>query len=800
MKENFRNFTFAVILISCWGTIGNAQSSDNDRSSRVMRQTPEARESVLQKARAAGNKIEVAVELPVPLTAGVVENVALDGELQSVVIVSTDSDWQVTLYSTPESPITSLSLALENAQQLYRDLNVRSTVAVRSFTFRGAPLEAMRARDVLPNAELALVTDLAEVAKLDDVRPPAPVEEKKAAAKKMQQLPMEAATADEAFHPNNVELKIQTLSNKERRIDITFSWNGASDLSALMKDRATFEIQVLFWNHAKKPKDNNTTYVGRIKSVTTNFNTADHTYVDTQALNGLGIAGKPEEREVAVGSFKAQTDFTAGKQYKVSVITEPGALDANLAKLSFQRGIYEPTISEGLEVQLYCAERRLRGDNNPANCVKGKSTFVVTPKNAINSSYSILAPTVPSFKYPTMTCQTPVGFPQLNKGKGLDTIDEAAAKQLAARALLFQKTFERNGKNKVGCPANSVHTDTSWWPSGGTTQDFEGGSAGKGAIMLAQGGSQAFWLHGGIWSRYASLGGPRSALSEPTGEELPVTSSRKTKGAYQAFRSGWLYYHQPKNRVFYVVNAIAQKYKSVGMHVDQLGFPISDEYSFQGGARNDFEGGYIHWTAAKGAVIVRSSSSGPAKPTLESYTLNKSPRANEPFDGTVKATGLVTNSTKLWFCLSGTKTCYPHPQNGVTVKSSVQLTFKNVRLSSGSWEMFLETPNGQTAHSKRFAVLPGPPVIAFYKWTSTPKANKNFSGYIEATDLIANKTEVLFCIKGKSTCYPHPKSGITVVNATRVNVKNVRLDRNKWQIKLRTPWGQSNLSSAFTTK
>lgn len=800
MKKHFRLSIVVVMSIVFWcAATVRSQSSDNNQSYKLMKQTPEAREVVLQKAQAAGTDIEVTIDLAVPLTNGVLENFVLNGQLQSVLVVSTDSDWQVTIYSTPESPITSLSQALANAQQLHGGIDTATMLGVQGFTFRGSPASALRARDILPNATFAAVSDLSELAKLGDIRPPAS-SEAKGSAKKGEQSSTFAVTSEEAFEPNNVELKIQTLSNSDRKMDVTFSWNGSSDLSALMKDRATLEIQVLFWNHAKNTKEKNFTYVGRIKSVSTNFNTRSYTYIDTQALNGAGIAGKPEEREVAVGSYNARADFQAGKQYTVSVITERGLLSANLAKLSFQLGIYEPRPWEGAEIAAYCAQQRIAGNHDPANCVKGKRTFIVTPKNSIGSTYSIMAPTVPSFKYPTRNCDIPAGYPQLTQGKGLDTINESAAQGLATQALLFQRTFERSGgKNSMGCPTNSVHMDTSWWPRRGVIQDFDGN--GKSAIMLAPGASQAYWVHGGIWSRYVGLGGPKSLMGEPKGDEQAITSSRKTKGAYQAFERGWFYYHGPKNRVFYVVNAIADKYKSLGMHTDQLGLPISDEYPFQGGARNDFEGGYIHWTPAKGAVVVRNTgNSAPVKPTIQSYSLKKTPRGNEPFDGTIKGTGFVPNSTKLYFCLTGSRNCYPHPQNGITVKSSGQLEFKNVRLTSGAWEMFLETSAGQSAHSKSFAVLMGPPTISRYNWSSTPKANKNFSGYVEATELVPQRTEVWFCINGKKTCYPHPKNGITIVNTTRVNVKNVRLTKGKWQVVLRTPNGQSGPSSAFTVK
>ncbi len=56
----------------------------------------------------------------------------------------------------------------------------------------------------------------------------------------------------------------------------------------------------------------------------------------------------------------------------------------------------------------------------------------------------------------------------------------------------------------------------------GVTQDFDGypGYApGPGAIMLRNGQPSAFWVHGAIWSYYASLGGACSAYGYPISDE-----------------------------------------------------------------------------------------------------------------------------------------------------------------------------------------------------------------------------------------------------------------------------------------
>src|SRR6185503_18991345 len=113
--------------------------------------------------------------------------------------------------------------------------------------------------------------------------------------------------------------------------------------------------------------------------------------------------------------------------------------------------------------------------------------------------------------------------------------------------------------------------------------------------------------------------GPKSVVGEPTGNEESVTSSKGTGGAYQAFNHGYLYFNGAKNQVFFVANAIADKYRSVGLHSDSLGFPTSSEYASGGVARNDFEGGSISWTATGGAVITRTQTGGPA---IDHYVWN----------------------------------------------------------------------------------------------------------------------------------------------------------------------------------
>jgi hypothetical protein len=796
-------FLTALLVVLALTASLFAQSLGTDGPQTVTRQSPETAAAVLQNAEKTGAQVDATIELPTPLGAITLDYVDTPGQIQSINISSTTSSWSGMIYSTPSAPITSLAEGLRSYEKLYRSSGPDDPYAffvVTAFTIRGSASEVSRARDSLPSANLVSVSDLSESAQAESQKPSSSKIESAAEALKQEAAKASAASTNTAFVPSNAELNIQTLPNSDRRIDVKFSWNSSADLAGLSQDRSALEIQVLFWNHAADAKNNNVTYVGPIKAWGTN-NTFFHTYFDTPALNGIGIGGSPYEREVTIGSFDARSDFQAGRQYSLWAITEKGALDANFAKLSFQRGIFMPTLTEDFLVNRYCELQYERtGKFDPANCVAGISpTVIVTPTNFTGTHYSILAPTVPSFTFPTETCSIPPGYP--GNIKAPSTISEQAARNLVPQILAFQNAFSRNGgKSAVGCPANFVHQDTAWWPRGGLTQDVDGSQTGKGtgAIMFAPGATQAFWIHGAIWARYSSsqMGGPKSVVGEPTGDEQSVTSSRGTKGAYQAFTRGWLYFNGAKNQTYYVVNAIAQKYQSAGLHTSQLGFPTSDEYAWNGGSRSDFEGGYIYWTASGGAVIVLNQ----PLPTIVRYTWNSVPTANQPFSGTITGTGFVSGGTQVWFCLSGTNSCYQHPLAGVTVTSPTSLNVSNVNLSSGAWQVYVQTAAGQSTRSSSFAVQAAPPTIGGYSWSTTPRANQPFGGTITGTGFVTSGTQVWFCVNGTSTCYQHPAAGVTVNSPTSLNVSNVNLGAGTWQVYVQTSAGASARSAAFTVQ
>jgi hypothetical protein len=187
-------------------------------------------------------------------------------------------------------------------------------------------------------------------------------------------------------------------------------------------------------------------------------------------------------------------------------------------------------------------------------------------------------------------------------------------------------------------------------------------------------------------------------------------------------------------------------------------------------------------------------------PTISGYSWNSTPRASQPFGGTIMGTGFISGSTQVFFCLTGTNTCYQQPAAGISVNSSTSLSVSNVNLSSGSWQIYVQTPAGPSARSAAFSVQSVVPTITGYSWNTTPTANQPFGGLITGTGFVSGGTQVFFCVNGTSTCYQHPAAGVTVNNSTSLSVSNVNLGSGSWQIYVKTSAGQSVPSTAFTVQ
>jgi hypothetical protein len=94
--------------------------------------------------------------------------------------------------------------------------------------------------------------------------------------------------------------------------------------------------------------------------------------------------------------------------------------------------------------------------------------------------------------------------------------------------------------------------------------------------------------------------------------------------------------------------------------------------------------------------LVRARDKPTSLPTVSGYNWNATPKANQPFGGTISGTGFVSGGSQVWFCLSGTSTCYQQPTTEVSVNSSTSLSVSNVNLSNGSWEIYVPVLQPQT--------------------------------------------------------------------------------------------------------
>jgi uncharacterized protein with LGFP repeats len=140
-----------------------------------------------------------------------------------------------------------------------------------------------------------------------------------------------------------------------------------------------------------------------------------------------------------------------------------------------------------------------------------------------------------------------------------------------------------------------------------TTDELAAGD-GRGRYSQFQGGT-VYWtpqtgaheVHGAIRDKWASLGGVRSLLGYPISDELAAADGR---GRYSVFQNGVVYW-TPQTGAHEVHGAIRSLWVAYGAERGVLGYPKSDEYTWNGGRRSDFQGGFIFWTPQTGARAYR---------------------------------------------------------------------------------------------------------------------------------------------------------------------------------------------------
>lgn len=129
--------------------------------------------------------------------------------------------------------------------------------------------------------------------------------------------------------------------------------------------------------------------------------------------------------------------------------------------------------------------------------------------------------------------------------------------------------------------------------NGGVRQDFQNGSLiwspSRGTLMV----------FGANRAKYDALGGAGGFLGLPVSNEYAVARS----GVRQDFQYGSLVWSASTGS-HYIRGAIGARYLALGGPSSRLGLPVTDEFAVTGGARQNFQGGYITWKASNGQVSV----------------------------------------------------------------------------------------------------------------------------------------------------------------------------------------------------
>lgn len=128
--------------------------------------------------------------------------------------------------------------------------------------------------------------------------------------------------------------------------------------------------------------------------------------------------------------------------------------------------------------------------------------------------------------------------------------------------------------------------------NGGASQNFEGAK-----IVWSQ-ASGARTVHGAIGGYWAMANSQDGWLGYPTTDEIAI----KNGGAKQNYQGGYIYWN-PSIGAAYVMGAIGNTWISQGAENSKFGYPTSSEYAWNGMQRQDFENGYITWTSTGGVVL-----------------------------------------------------------------------------------------------------------------------------------------------------------------------------------------------------
>ncbi|WP_245746387.1 LGFP repeat-containing protein [Nocardia altamirensis] len=133
---------------------------------------------------------------------------------------------------------------------------------------------------------------------------------------------------------------------------------------------------------------------------------------------------------------------------------------------------------------------------------------------------------------------------------------------------------------------------------GGRWQAFEKGSAIYWHPLVS--GAHANQIGGAIRAKWGELGWENGALRYPTTRELPT----RKPGRFNHFEGGTIHWSSTTG-AHNTWGAIRDKWATLSWEDGRLGFPVTDEFVARGnGAGQHFQGGSIYWSSGTGARVV----------------------------------------------------------------------------------------------------------------------------------------------------------------------------------------------------
>lgn len=129
---------------------------------------------------------------------------------------------------------------------------------------------------------------------------------------------------------------------------------------------------------------------------------------------------------------------------------------------------------------------------------------------------------------------------------------------------------------------------------GGRAQNFQNGTI----YWNSRNGITEVTKHA-IHANYVSLGGPKSAFGLPRTGEITLNNGV----VIQYFENGQMYWH-PRTGAYGVHSGMLNQYAKRGFERGFLGLPTSNEYTYKGQFRQNFENGVLYWTRSNGTGVV----------------------------------------------------------------------------------------------------------------------------------------------------------------------------------------------------